>query len=249
MLTATKNRISLENLIDEVKMSGRVNELIQSVLRRQVIAQQAEENGIRTTDEELQIATDNFRTLNSLETVEDTWKWLQSHFLSLDDLGAIVKDQLITGKLAHHLFAEKVERFFYQNLLEYSGATIYEVVLEDKELGMELFYLIEEGDLSFADVARQYIADPELKRRGGYLGTINRKQLRPEISAAVFMAKPPELITPVVTAMGIHLIYVEEIIQPELDSQLHQQIMMNMFDRWLEQQIAIVAAQTLIDIN
>jgi parvulin-like peptidyl-prolyl isomerase len=248
MLTASNRQISSQDLIYEARMAGKIPELFRGILRRQTIEQQAAQAGITPTAEELQVAADKFRMVNQLETAEATWKWLQANFLSVDDFEHLVAHSLITEKLAQQLFGDRVEHFFHQNLLDYSGATIYEVVLEDRELAMEIFYSLQEGDLSFADVAYQYIRDPELKRRGGYIGTVGRKQLRPEISAAVFAAKPPQLIKPVVTAVGIHLIQVEEIVQATLDDRLRQRILMDMFDRWLEEQVAIAATQVRLEI-
>ena len=239
MLTAPIDRLNWHDLIvSEAKMSGKVSELIQSATRRQIIIDRAQELGIAPTADEIQLAADNLRIGNQLETAEATLNWLQINFLSVTDLEQIVTHQLITEQLAHHLFSDRVEHYFHQNSLEYLSATIYEIILPDKYLAMELFYAIEEGDLYFADVARKYIIDPELNRRGGYLGTVHRTQLRPEISAAVFAAKPSQLIEPVVTAIGTHLIYVEAIVQPQLDALLYQRILMQMFDRWLTQQIA-----------
>ena len=239
MLNAAIDRLNWHDLVvSEAKMSGKIRELIQNATRRQIIINRAQELGIKPTADEIQLAADNLRIGNQLETTEATLNWLQTNFLSLTDLEQIVTHQLITDKLADHLFAERVEHCFHQNSLEYLGATIYEVILSDKYLAMELFYAIEESDLNFADVARQYIADPELNRRGGYLGTVHRSHLRPEISAAIFAAKPPQLIEPIVTAIGTHLIYVEAIVQPQLDASLHQRILMQMFEHWLTQQVA-----------
>lgn len=238
IVTTTTDRLNWHDLIvAEAKMSGKVSELIQNATRRRIILDRAQEIGIAPTTDEIQLAADRLRMSNQLETAEATLNWLETNFLSITDLEQIVTHQLITEQLVHHLFADRVEHYFHQNLLEYLGATIYEVILTDKYLAMELFYALEEGDLNFADVARQYIAEPELNRRGGYLGTVNRNHLRPEISAAVFAATPPQLIEPVVTAIGTHLIYVEAIVQPQLNS-LYQQILMQMFDRWLSQQLA-----------
>ncbi|MEQ9355725.1 MAG: peptidylprolyl isomerase [Coleofasciculus chthonoplastes F2-STO-03] len=47
---------------------------------------------------------------------------------------------------------------------------------------------------------------------------MQRKELKPEISAAVFAATPPQVLKPIVTSKGVHLIFVEEIIQPELNN-------------------------------
>lgn len=241
IVTTPIDRLNWHDLVvSEAKMSGKVCELIQSATRRQIILDRARELEIVPTADEIQLAADKLRISNQLETPEATLDWLETNFLSITDLEQIVTHQLITEQLAHHLFADRVEPYFHQNPLAYLSATISEVILTDKYLAMELFYALEEGDLNFTDVARQYITDPELNRRGGYLGTVNRTHLRPEISAAVFAAKPPHLIEPVATAMGTHLIYVEAIVQPQLDCQLYQRILMQMFDRWLSQQLAAV---------
>jgi parvulin-like peptidyl-prolyl isomerase len=222
-------------IVNEAQLSGQVAELMRGAIRRQIINEAALTAGIKPTEAELQAAADNIRMVDRLVTVEATNKWLAANFISVGDFEQIVRDRLITAKLAHHLFADRVEHFFWQNSLEYASATLYEVVLTDKYVAMEIFYALTEGDLNFNDVARQYITDPELNRRGGYLGTINRKQLRPEISAAVFAAQPPQTISPITTELGIHLIRVAEIIQPQLDSVIYQQILIELFDRWVEE--------------
>jgi PPIC-type PPIASE domain len=143
---------------------------------------------------------------------------------------------LLANKLAQHLFANKVEPYFFQHQLDYAGVVMYEVVLDDEDLALELFYAVKEGEMSFYDVARQYIQDVELRRKGGYLGMVRRKDLKAEISAAVFAAKPPQLLKPIVTARGFHLILVEEIIHPQLDEKLYQKIASELFSEWLKEQ-------------
>ena len=237
-MTTNNPVISDRDLIYEAKIAGRIPELVRGIIRRKIIEQQVQKAGINPTIADLQTAADRFRLVNQLESAEATQKWLQDRFLSVDDFEDMVTQNLLSTQLAAHLFGDRVENFFYQNLLDYSGAIVYEVILEDYDLAMEIFYSIQEGDLSFADVAHQYISVPELRRKGGYVGKVGRKQLRPEISAAVFAAKPPQLIKPIITAVGVHLIQVEEIIEPQLDDRLHQQILTEMFDRWLTETIA-----------
>jgi parvulin-like peptidyl-prolyl isomerase len=241
-------KISSQELLYQAKIGGKIPELLHEVVRQQVIDRHAKQLEIVPTPEELQAAADRFRVVNKLESAETTWQWLQSHHLSVDDFEKLISQTLLTEKLSQHLFASQVEQFFYQNLIDYTGATIYEVVLEDRDVAMEIFYSLQEGDLSFPDVAHQYISDPELRRRGGYIGTIGRKQLRPEISAAVFGAKPPQLIKPVVTAIGVHLIYVEEILEPQLTEDLHQRIVIELFERWLQEQIAALTPQIKVSL-
>ncbi|WP_043997982.1 peptidylprolyl isomerase, partial [Microcystis aeruginosa] len=96
------------------------------------------------------------------------------------------------------------------------------------------------GEMSFYDVTNKYIQDKELRRQGGYLGVQRRQDLKPEISAAVFATKPPQLLKPIVKAKGISLILVEEIIQPELNDQLRYQIWSELFGEWLKDKVGVV---------
>ncbi|MEH1764923.1 MAG: peptidylprolyl isomerase [Nostoc sp.] len=228
--------ITNEDILQEVKLSCKIPEIVEQIIHRKVIIAAAEVAGIKVEVEELQKAADQIRLANKLDSAEDTWKWLDKHGLSIDDFEEIAYISLISGKLVKHLFADKVEPYFFENQLDYVGVVMYEVVLDDEDLAIELFYTIKEGEMSFYDVAHKYIQDVELRRKGGYLGIVRRQDLKPEISAAVFTAKPPEVLKPIVTSKGIHLIFVEEVIQASLNQNLYQKIATNLYFGWLKVQ-------------
>jgi len=126
---------------------------------------------------------------------------------------------------------------------------IYEVVLDDEDLAMELFYALQEGEMSFFEIAQQYIQDTELRRRGGYRGVVRRGDMKAEISAAVFAAKPPQVLKPIVGAKGVHLILVEEVVKPQLDEKLRYQILSDLFTGWITQKIEEVDVVTDLDLS
>ncbi|MEH1839000.1 MAG: peptidylprolyl isomerase [Nostoc sp.] len=229
--------ITKEDILQQVKVSCKIPEIVEQIVTRKVIIAAAEEAGIKVEVEELQKAADQIRLTNKLDSADDTWKWLGEHGLSLDDFEEIAYISLISGKLVKHLFADKVEAYFFENQLDYVGVVIYEVVLDDEDLALELFYAIKEGEMSFYDVAHKYIQDTELRHKGGYLGIVRRKDLKPDISAAVFAVTVPQVLKPIVTSKGLHLIFVEEIIQAELDNNLRNQIITDLFNEWIKQQM------------
>ncbi|MEH2047411.1 peptidylprolyl isomerase [Nostoc sp.] len=232
--------ITNEDILQQVKLSCKIPEIIEQIVNRKVITSAAEEAGIKVETEELQKAADLFRLMNKLTSAEETWTWLEKHSLSLDDFEEIVYSGVVFGKLSQHLFTDKIELYFLEHQLDYAGVVMYEIVLDDEDLAIELFYAVKEGEMSFYDVAHKYIQDTGLRRKGGYLGIVRRQDLKPEISAAVFAVTPPQVLKPIVTSKGLHLIFVEEIIQPELDNKLHQQIIADLFDEWIKQQIETV---------
>lgn len=233
--------ITKEDIIHQVKLSCKIPELVEQIVMRKIILAAAEEAGIKVEVEELQKAADLFRLKNQLTSADDTWQWLEKHGLSVDNFEEIVYTNIITGKLSKHFFADKIEPYFFENQLNYAGVVMYEVVLDDEDLALELFYAIKEGEMSFYDVAHQYIQDVELRRKGGYLGVLRRQDLKPEISAAVFSATVPQVIKPIITSKGVHLIFVEEIIQPELDDDLREQILSDLVLIWIKEQFNQVA--------
>lgn len=230
--------ITSEDILQQLKLSCQLPSIVEGIVSCKIIASAANEAGIKVETEELQKAADSIRLMSKLKSADDTWAWLQQHGLSLDDFEELIYNNVISGKLAQHLFADKVEPFFVEHQLDYAGVAMYEVILDDEDLAMELFYGIQEGEMSFYEVAHQYIQDTELRRKGGYRGVVSRKELKPEISAAVFAAKPPQVPKPIVTSKGVHLVLVEEIIEPKLTDMLRQEILSNLFSAWVKQQIA-----------
>jgi parvulin-like peptidyl-prolyl isomerase len=228
--------ITKDDILDRVKLTYKVPEIVEQLVACKVIADAACDAGIEIETKELQQAANQIRLVNQLKSAEDTWKWLEKNGLTLDEFEKMVSLNLLSAKLAQHLFGDRVERYFFERQLDYAGAIMYEILLDDEDLALELFYAIKEGEMSFYDVAHQYIQDTELRRKGGYQGTVRRQGLKPEISAAVFSAKPPQLLKPIITAQGAHLIFVEEIIQPQLDATLRYQILSTLFSNWLQQQ-------------
>ncbi len=239
--------ITPADILQQVKISCQVPELTEGIVGRQIIAKVATEAGIELETEELQKAADQMRLMRQLHNAKETWNWLEKHSLSLNEFQTIAYNSLISGKLVAHLFGDKVEPYFFENKLNYTKVVMYEVVLDDEDLALELFYAIQEGEISFYEAAHQYIQDPELRRAGGYRGILHRQDLKPEISAAIFAANPPQFLKPIVTAKGVHLVLVEEIITPELNDQLRYKILTNFFEEWMKQQIEQVEVVTQLN--
>jgi len=239
--------ISATEVIHNLKITCQIPTVVENIAKQKVIVDTASEAGIVVDDEELQQEGDRLRFAKKLVKAAETWAWLKKHHLTLDNFEELAYQNVLSQKLAHHLFGSKVESLFYQNQLDYVAAVTYEVILDDWDLALELFFAVQELEVTFQEIAREYISDPDLRRAGGFMGTQKRTDFRPEIAAAVFAASPPEIIKPVTTPKGVHLIWVEEIIQPKLDEQLQEKIVMDLFDGWLKQQTDQMKIITRLD--
>jgi PPIC-type PPIASE domain len=239
-------KITSLDLLHQIRITGKIPELIAGIIQQRVIEEHAQRLGLDISDEELQVGADQFRQDNKLDTIAKTEKWLADRTLSMDDFEQLVITNLLTHKIAHQMFADRVKPFFHEHILDYGGAIISEVIVNDYNLAIELFYAIQEGDMSFTDVALDY-STGEHKQSGGYRGLVKRRQLPPEISAMVFASKPPQLLPPIRVAKNTHLVLVTEIISPQLNAVIREQIMWDLFQGWLQEQIKQQQAQ--IDLN
>ncbi|MCC5639654.1 peptidylprolyl isomerase [Nostoc sp. CHAB 5844] len=229
--------ITPEDILYQIKLSCQLPDMIEAIATRKIIADAADKAGIKIKAGELQQAADNMRSLKKLIKAKDTEAWLEKHYLSLNEFKELVQISLLSAKLAHHLFAEQAEPFFSAHQLDYATSITYEVVLDDEDLAWKLFYALQANKISFQDIAHQYIQEPELRRVGGYCGIRCRSNFSPEIAACVFTAHPPQILKPILTQKGVHLIWVEEIIQPHLDEALRSKILGVLFSAWLKQQL------------
>lgn len=229
--------ISQEEIISQLKISGQMPVVVEAIALRMAIAKIAKTAEITIEVIELQQAADKFRVAHNLELEQDTWQWLQEQEMSLNEFEEMLEATILATKLAQHLFADKVETFLVENYLNYTQVEMYEIILEDENLARELFNNLQQGELNFHAIAHEYIHDQKLRRVGGYRGLLHHSDLEPEIGSAVLAARPPQILNPIVTAKGVHLILVEEIIQPQLDDVLRKQIIADLFTGWVEQQL------------
>ncbi len=227
-----------QDIIEYLRLSGQISAVMEGIVTRNTIMAAVKAAGLEVSDEELQQGADQIRLNNQLLQASDTLAWMQKQGLTVDDFEEMVRHTVLSIKLTQNLFANKVEAIFAERQVEYIQVALYEVVLDDEDLALELYYSIKEGELTFHEMAKQYCTDKELGRTGGYRGLLNRTELEAEVRGSVFASAPPQLLKPILSKKGHHLIQVEEIVQPKLTSSLHQQILSELYLEWIKRQVA-----------
>jgi parvulin-like peptidyl-prolyl isomerase len=154
-----------------------------------------------------------------------------------DDWEEGIVARLKEQKLAAHLFDKEVEKFFAQNKLDYDRVLLYQLVVSSEKLARELFYQIEEKEISFYQAAHLYDIDPIRRYRCGCEGKIERQKLMPAIAAAVFGNPLGEVVGPIKIEQFYHLLLVEELTPAELTPKKKQNIRNRMFRDWLESEL------------
>ncbi len=226
-----------DEILSFLRKSIRFKETYQAVLYQKVIAQAAQSRGLTVTPEEIQAEANRLRREKRLEKATDTLAWLADQMMTADDWEAGIRDRLLAKKLAECLFAKEVEKFFAQNRLDFDQILLYQIILPAQKIAQELFYQIEEREISFYEAAHIYDVDERRRHQCGCEGKLYRWNLKPDIAAVVFSTQLKEVVGPLKTERGYHLLMVEEFIPAELTPERYQDILDRMFREWLASEL------------
>ena len=182
---------------------------------------------------------------------------LQQAGITEEQLRQQIREQLPIQKVQERVAGgagpsqEEVEQFYEQNKAAQfttpeTRCTRHILFNKDqKEKAEEVKKQLENGG-DFAALAKKYSQDPGSAEQGGDLGCIGRGETVPNFEEAVFNAEQGEIVGPVETEFGYHVIEVtdiqEEVTQPlsEVEAQIRDQLTTEAqseeFTAWLQKQ-------------
>lgn len=226
--------VDQREIINQLRKNLQLKEICQNILYQRIIQKTACDLGLIVTPEEIQVEANLLWREKQLETEPDLLGWLSEQIITLEDWKAGMRDRLLAQKLAKFLFSNEVERFFIQHKSDFDQLLLYQLILPYEQLAWELFYQISEQEISFYEAAHLYDIDERRRDCCGYEGKIYRCNLKRELADPVFNARIGELIGPINTDQGSHLLMVDEFIPSELTATIRQDILNHMFIQWLE---------------
>ncbi len=230
-------QIESEQIVSWLKKTVRFKETFSSILSQRIIEREAKERAVQVTDTEVQAAGDEFRLTHQLEKASDTIAWLSSEMINAEEWEAGIRDRLLSNKLKESLFGAEVERVFTENRINFDQVSFYQIVVPYQQLAQELFYQIEEREISFFEAAHLYDIDLNRRQHCGYEGKLYRWSLHPEIAAIVFGATSGELLRPIQFEENYHIILIDALIEAELSAELRREILDQLFQEWLSHEL------------
>lgn len=224
-------------IVDFLKKETRLKDIYKKILYQRIIERTAGDRGITVTPEEIQAESDRFRTEKQLEKASDTLAWLEDSMISPEEWEAGIRDRLLAKKLSKALFENEVEKSFIENRVDFERILLYQIIVPYEKVARELFYQIEEQEISFYEAARLYDIDERRRLKCGYEGKILRSTLKPDIAAIIFRSNVGEVTGPIQSEQGYHLFLVEEFIPAELTPERRQSMNTKLFKQWLEKEV------------
>lgn len=239
MIKINSVEIETAEIEEYLKQKLKLKQICYEILHQRIVAEAAATRNIVVTESEIETEANQIRCSLRLEKAADTLAWLKDNFLDPDSWEIAINQQLLADKLASALFEEQVEPYFAQNRLNFDQFVLYQLVVPYEKLAQELFYQIEEEEISFYQAAHLYDVDEQRRYVCGYEGKVHRWDYPPDIAAAIFKTPIPigEVIGPIKSPKGYHLFKIEDYLPAQLTPQLRQEIVERIFKQWLHSEV------------
>lgn len=168
----------------QLEMSGQAGEISEQILLKEALYQEAIREGV--------LDDEDIRTQLAI-SARDTL---------IEALLIKIADERADDDALQAWYDDNIDQF------KQDQAAAAHILVETEEKAAELFAALSENRDAFADTARANSIDPSAAFNGGDLGWFGQVDMVPAFSEAVFGAEPGDLVGPVQTQFGWHVIAV-----------------------------------------
>jgi peptidyl-prolyl cis-trans isomerase C len=186
---------------------------MQFLVQRAQFEQQADDLGIKVTDEDVDKRLQQLIKQYFSGSREKYEKQLKQQGLSEDQVRADVQAQLIQEKIYNEVTKEvsvdnsAIASNYKKNKAQYvqpASRDVRHILVKKKQLANQIYSQLQNGG-NFAALAKKYSQDPSSKSSGGKL-TVSRGQTVPPFDRAAFSLPTRAISQPVKTQYGWHII-------------------------------------------
>ncbi len=243
-----------------------VQQIMPTLVEFEIASAYAEENGITVSenrvDQEIETIKDQIveqaRAQGMNVGREEAFQQaLEQAGITEEQLREQLREQLPVQKVQERVVGdveasqEEVERFYEENkelqftTPEQRCARHILFNKDEKEKAEEVKGQLQNG-ADFAELAKEFSQDPGSAENGGDLGCLGKRETVPNFEEAIFKAEEGEIVGPVETEFGYHVIEVTDIrrksTQPlsEVETQIREQLSTDQqaeeFSAWVQKQ-------------
>jgi parvulin-like peptidyl-prolyl isomerase len=191
---------------------------------------------ISCTTEERANACQQFYQKNQLTSETNRQAWLSHYRMTQEQLEALATRGLRIEKFKQATWGPKLESYFinYKTKLD---KVVYSLIrVKNAEVAQELYFRIQAGEQSFADLAREYSQGPEAQTNG-LLGPVELGTPHPTLAQLLSISQPGQLWPPTRLDEWLVIVRLEKFIPAQLDESMRQQLLNRLFESWLQEQL------------
>jgi parvulin-like peptidyl-prolyl isomerase len=206
-------------------------------LQRELIID-AELESIECSPEEIFSAYKAFYQQQNINSDEDRARWLEYNHLTLSQLEHLVGRTIKLDRFKRETFGSKVDSYFLQRKSQLDRASYSLLRVKDVHLAQELFFRIQDGEATFAELAKAYSGGQEAEI-GGSIGPHELSMPHPTLAQKIRSLKPGQLAAPLQVADWFVVVRLDKYFPAQLDEKMRGRLIDELYDRWIQEKLKV----------
>ncbi|MEO1148369.1 MAG: peptidylprolyl isomerase [Cyanobacteria bacterium J06638_22] len=239
-LTIGERKISADELMPLLSGYGMLPNLIQELIVDQAIAQWVatlQEPAI--TDEEAQAARTQFLAQQRIDSDEAYKAWLARHAMTAQQFETLALRSLRLEKFKTAIWGPKLESYFLSRKSALDKVIYSLIRTKDVGIAQELYFRIQDGEQSFAELAREYSQGQEAQT-DGLIGPVELSVPHPTMAKMLSVSQPGQLWPPTRISDWMVIVRLERYVPVQMDDNTRQRLLNELFTTWLDEQLTAV---------
>jgi len=202
VLRINNETISSDAFIRLLKLSGRLDDLVDEIVREKLVIHTAKKVGIAITPQSLQERADQLRRVRGLHRAADMHRYLQQLKVSVEEYEGFVADSLYHDQMMAQVLSDAaVEQYFRLHSPKFDSIDVSHIVVGSAGQAREIVAVLKDDPEQFDELAREHsVADT--RDEGGHIGQVLRESLQNEVAAKVFHAAAGSILGPFASPDG-----------------------------------------------
>lgn len=188
------------------------------------------------TNEEIASACQQLDQQNRLACETQKQAWLKHNGMTLEQLESLVTRRLRIEKFKHATWGHKLESYFLSRKGQLDQVIYSQLLTKDMGIAQELYFRIQEGEQTFAELAREYSQGLEAQT-GGLIGPVELSKVHPNLARMLSVSQPAQLWSPFALGQQVAIAQLEKLIPAQLDEPMRQRLLQELFEAWLQEQV------------
>ena len=200
---------------------------------------------INCTPEEKEQACQQFYQHWGLTSEAQRQAWREQYHLSQQQLEDLATRRLRVEKFKQATWGHQLQSYFMQRKIQLTQVIYSLIRTKDTGIAHELYFRLQEGEQSFAELARTYSEGPEAVT-GGLMGPVELGTLHPILSQLLYTSQVGVIRPPVLLGGWLVIIRLEKFISAEFNEFVRRRLLQEKFKAWFQQQLEQLSSQDRI---
>lgn len=204
-------------------------------LAKEIFLDQAIAN-IECSKEEIEAERQKFFSQFQITSDEQFNLWLEKNNLTKDNIDKKILKNFKLEKFKIEQWGNKLESYYLKRKRELDKVVYSLIRTKDSGIAQALYFRIQAGDQTFAEVAKNFSQGAEAET-GGLIGPVELNVPHPQISQLLLSSQPGQLLPPTRVGDWIVILRLEKYLAAQLDKSMTQRLLNELFSNWLNEQL------------